>query len=271
MTSAATTPPSSDDDYVGQEMTIWEHLDELRSRLFKSAAALALAFVVGVALNDLVWDVLKQPYCALPDRLIATSRVFDVASCQLIVTEVLGSFVIRLKSALVVTVVLGGPVVFFQIWRFVTPGLKPVEKRYAIPFFVLSQLLFVAGAAFAYLVLPRGLEFLVGIGGDDFAVLLDANRYLTFLLNTLIAFGVSFEFPLIVAVLVLMGVATHEGLKRFRRHAIFGAFVLAAVITPTQDPLTMIVMALPLTLFYEANIWFAKLVERRRGRVEVTS
>jgi sec-independent protein translocase protein TatC len=259
----------SPDTYAGEEMTLVEHLDELRSRLFKSAVAIALAFVVGFAASRQVFDLLIQPYCDLPPELRAGSTAIDATSCRLIFTDVLGAFFIRLKAAAVVAVVLAAPVVFYQVWRFVTPGLRPVERRYALPFIVISQLLFAGGAVFSYFIIPRALEFLLGFAGENIVSLMDANRYLTFILHTMIAFGVAFELPLILIMLSLMGVVRAEGLRRYRRHAIFGTFVAAAIITPTQDPLTMSLMAAPLVLFYEVSVIVARIVERRRARASV--
>lgn len=266
----ATVPPdapgAAGGDRGGGEMTLFEHLDELRSRLFKSAFAIAVGFAVGFAVNEPLLNTLIGPYCELPADLRASTNVFDAESCNLIFTEVLGAFFVRLKTAGVFAVAIGGPVFFYQLWRFVTPGLRPVERRYTVPFLVLSHLLFAGGAVFAYVVIPRGLEVLLGFGGENLVALLDASEYIGFILKTMLGFGIAFEAPLIIAMLTLGGVVDVEGLRRYRRHAIFGAFVLAAVITPTQDPFTMIVMALPLMLFYEGNIVFARLVRRRRSR-----
>ncbi len=267
MTATTDPPASSDDDYVGEEMTLWEHLGELRSRLFKAALGFTVFFVVGFMLNDVVGAILTSPYCNLPSELRITGQLVDGNdSCKLIFTDVLGAFVVRIKSALVVAVTFGGPIVFYQLWAFIVPGLKAKEKKYAAPFVILSQLLFIGGAVFSFVVIPKGLEFLLNFGGDEYVSFLDADSYLTFLLRTMIAFGIAFEYPLIIAILVLMGVVTHATLKEYRRHAFFAAFVAAAVITPSQDPFTMCVMALPLALFYEICIVFARLVERARRR-----
>lgn len=247
-------------------MTLFEHLNELRSRLFKSALAVAVGFALGFAVNEPLLNTLIGPYCDLPEELRASTNVFDAESCNLIFTEVLGAFFVRLKTAGVFAVAVGGPVFFYQLWRFITPGLRPVERRYTVPFLVLSHLLFVGGAVFAYFIIPRGLEVLLGFGGDNLVALLDASEYIGFILKTMLGFGIAFEAPLIIAMLTLGGLVDVDGLRRYRRYAIFGAFVLAAVITPTQDPFTMIVMALPLMLFYEGNILFARLVRRRRAR-----
>jgi sec-independent protein translocase protein TatC len=257
--------------YVGEEMTLVEHLRELRQRLFKSAVAVVIGFLVGFVFRHQVFDILIQPYCRLPSQLRAGSEALNLDGCNLVILDVLGFFFISLKAAAVVAVVVAGPVVFYQLWRFVTPGLRPIERRYALPFVIVSQLLFAGGAVFAYVVIPRGLEFLLGFAGPQVVSLMDASRYLSFMLHTMIGFGVAFELPLILIMLSLMGVVQSSSLRRYRRQSVFGIFVAAAIITPTQDPLTLTVMALPLWLFFEISVLVARLVERRRARAEAAA
>jgi sec-independent protein translocase protein TatC len=183
----------------------------------------------------------------------------------------MGAFFISLKAAAIVAIVLAGPAVCYQIWRFVTPGLRPVERRYSLPFIVVTQVLFAAGAVFSYFVIPRALEFLLGFAGDNIVSLMDASRYLSFVMRTMIAFGAAFEFPVILILLSLMGAVTSESMRRYRRHALFGTFVAAAIITPTQDPLTMCIMAAPLVIFYETSIVAARIIERRRRDRELAA
>ena len=251
---------------LGGEMTLFEHLRELRDRLFKSAVAIAAGFVVGFIFRDPVFDLLIAPYCELPAKLRAASSVFNADKCSLIVTDVMGALFLSLKAAAVVAVVLAGPVVAYQVWRFVTPGLRQVERRYALPFIMASAVLFAAGAVFAYISLPLGLEVLLSFAGENVVSLMDANRYLSFTLNTALGFGLSFQFPLILLALVLMGVVGVPGLKQYRRHAYFGTFVGAAIITPQTDPISMSLLAAPLVLMYEGCVLVARLVERRRRR-----
>jgi sec-independent protein translocase protein TatC len=272
--SVTEDPPLADDaeEGSGQEMTLFEHLYELRSRLLKAALGFGLFFVIGFAFNDLVSGVLTAPYCALPAELRLTGQIVDGAdNCKLIFTDVTGAFLVRIKMAMIVAVTFGGPIIAYQIWAFVVPGLKATEKRYAAPFVVLSQLLFLAGAVFSFVIIPRGLEFLLNFGGDAFVSFLDADSYLTFLLRTMIGFGIAFEYPLIISILVLMGLVTRRTLMDYRRHAFFASFLLAAVITPSQDPFTMVVMALPLAAFYEICVGFAWLVERRRPAADAVA
>lgn len=266
MTATEKPTRPSPDEYFGEEMTLWEHLQELRERIVKSAVAVAVALTIGFIVHRPVLDVLIKPYCTLPQSLRAASSIFNADRCNLIFTDVLGAFFISLKAAAVVGVILAAPAVCYQIWRFVSPGLRPVERRYAVPFILLTFVLFTSGAIFAYFVIPPALRFLLSFAGPGILSLMDANAYIGFVLKTMLGFGLSFEIPMAVAIFTLMGVVTSAGLRKYQRHAIFGTFVLAAVITPTQDPVTMCLMAVPLILMYQVNILFARLVERRRRR-----
>lgn len=254
------------DDPTGGEMSLIEHLRELRQRLMKSLAALAVGFAIGFPLRSFVLDFIREPYCGLPEEVRAGAAALSGGECDLIVLHALDGLMISIKAAAIVAVLVAAPVVAYQVWRFVMPGLRPVEKRYAIPFLIASWVLFIGGAAFAYFVIPRGLELLLRLAGEGLTPLLSAHEYLNFILFTIVAFGLSFEFPLILLALILMGVIGSDGLKRYRRHAIFGTFVASAIITPTGDPFTMSAMALPLILFYEGCVLVAKFRERRRAR-----
>lgn len=265
-------PPADAPVSDGAEMPLIEHLRELRGRLGKALVAVVIAFVIGFVVRQPVFDLLIQPYCDLPAELRAGSVALDASGrCSLIFTDVLGAFFVSLKAAAVVAIVLAAPVVAYQVWRFVTPGLRPVERRYALPFVAISFILFAGGGVFAYFIIPRGLELLLGFGGENVISLMDANRYLGFIIQTMVAFGLAFEVPLILIMLALMGVVGASGLRRFRRHAVLGAFVASALITPTTDPLTMSALAAPLIAFYELAILGAWLIERRRRRRALTS
>ena len=262
--------PSTDEeqDYAGDEMTLFEHLAELRNRLFKSALAIVGGLIVGFVFREPVLTILRQPYCDLPAKL---RDGLNTGECQLIVLRVMDSFVISIKAAAIVAVVLAAPIVCYQIWRFITPGLRPVERKYAIPFLIVTQLLFAGGAVFSYLLIPRALEFLLGFAGEGITPVLSANEYLTFILRSMMAFGIAFEFPVVLIILSLMGVIESTGMRKYRRPALFGTFAAAAVITPTQDPLTMSMMAAPLILFYETSIIAARIIERRRAQRAVAA
>lgn len=264
MTATEPRRSAEEPDGPSGEMTLFEHLGELRDRIFKAGVGVVLALIVGFIVYEPLLQILIRPYCELPAELRA--GLFQGDDCRLIITDVLGQFFLRIKIAAVVAVVLAGPLVAYQIWRFVMPGLRSVERRYALPFVVISQILFASGAVFSYYVLPRGLQVLLSLAGDTVVTVLDANHYLTFLIHMMIGFGVAFELPLILISLVLMGAVSARTLRTYRRHALFGTFVASAIITPTTDPLTMTLMAGPLVFFYELSVVVARVVEKRRRR-----
>ena len=273
MTTTATPPtggsaPDTSDvgAYAGEEMSLVEHLRELRSRLVKSVLAIVGGLAVGFAFRNPVLDILREPYCNLPVRL--RGDFAGTGECTLLALRVMDAFFVSLKAAAIVAVVLAAPVVCYQLWRFITPGLRPVERRYALPFILITQILFAAGAVFSYFLIPRALEFLLAFAGDNITTALSASEYLTFILHTMLAFGIAFEFPVVLVILSLMGVIGSAGMRKYRRHALFGVFVAAAIITPTQDPATMAFMAAPLAVFYEGSIVAARIIERRRGARE---
>lgn len=271
-TTASSRTPSGEDEPTGGEMSLFEHLAELRSRVTKSFAAIGVGFVIGFVLRQYVIDIIRRPYCNLPQEVRAgPAAVSDGDQCALIVLRVLDGLMISIKAAAIVAVVVAAPVVSYQVWRFITPGLRHVEKRYAIPFLLASWALFIGGAAFAYYVIPRGLALLLSFAGDGLLPLLAAHEYLNFMLFTLVSFGVAFEFPLILLMLILTGAVGSTGLRTYRRHTIFGVFVASAIITPTGDVFTMLAMAVPLMAFYEICIVVARLLERRRRRQALAS
>lgn len=242
------------------EMTLFEHLAELRNRLFRALLALALGSIVGYLVFPWVLEILVAPYCD------ALAVLRPEADCNLIALRPLEPFSVRMKTAVVIGLFVGGPVIFYQVWRFITPGLTRRERRYSLPFVVLSQLMFGLGVAFAYLVIPQGLRILLGIAGPDIETLLSANEYLSFFLTTSIAFGLVFELPLILVFLSVVGLVQSHMLRQWRPYAIVLIVILAAIITPTTDAVTLLLMAGPMLLFYELSILAARLIERGRRR-----
>ena len=247
------------------EMPILEHIGELRNRLAKSCAALAVATVAAFfLLYEPVLDFLLRSYCELP----ASVRV-PVADggCRLAAFSPLEPLSIRLRLSLTIGLLLAMPVVAYQLWRFITPGLKPNEKRFAIPFALASTLLFVAGVAVAFLTLPKAIDFLVSMGGNGIAVFFQADRYLRFVLFMGLAFGLTFEFPLVLVFLSLVGALSSAAMLRAWRPAVAVIIVAAAVITPSQDPISLFAMAVPMWIFYFAAAAIARyLIEPRRAR-----
>ncbi|SNR51024.1 twin-arginine translocase subunit TatC [Blastococcus mobilis] len=246
-------------------MTLVAHLTELRNRIAKALLALALGTVVGFLWYDRgLLTFLTEPYCALPPDF----RFQGDESCRLVVLDVFGGVLLRLKIGLIAGAVLSAPFWLYQLWAFITPGLKRNEKRYTVGFVVASTLLFAAGAFLAWLTLRKGLELLLGLAGGEVAFQLTAPDYLGFVISLLVAFGLSLELPLIAVALNLVGVLSYNALKRSRRWIFFLTIVFAAFVTPTQDPFTMLAMAGPMIVLFEGAIQIARVVDKRRAKRE---
>ena len=246
-------------------MTLIAHLTELRNRIAKALLALLIATAVAFWWYEHgLGEFIRAPYCGLDPDL----RYEGDQGCGLLITDVFGGVFIRLKVAFLAGSVLSAPFWLWQLWAFITPGLKRNEKRYGIVFVGVSTLLFALGAVLAYISLAAGLELLLGLAGEGTIIALTAPEYIGFVLSLLVAFGVSFEVPLIAVALNLVGVLSYEVLSRSRRWIFFLTFVFAAFVTPTQDPFTMLLMAGPMVVLFEGAIQIARIVDKRRARRE---
>ncbi|MQA34610.1 twin-arginine translocase subunit TatC [Modestobacter roseus] len=245
-------------------MSLIGHLREFRNRVAKALLALLIGTAVAFWWYDHgLGDFIRAPYCGLDPEL----RFGDgPGECGLLITDVFGGVFIRLKVSFLCGAVLAAPVWLYQLWAFVTPGLKRNEKRYGVGFVAVSSTLFALGAVLAYISLSAGLELLLSLAGDGTVVALTAQDYIGFVLSLLIAFGVSFEVPLLAVALNLVGVLSHETLSKGRRWIFFLTIVFAAFITPTQDPFTMLLMAGPMIVLFEIAIQIARFVDRRRAK-----
>jgi sec-independent protein translocase protein TatC len=249
------------------EMSILEHIGELRSRLIKSCFALAVTTAVAFSLlYDPVIRFLLRSYCELPARYRFATATGE-AGCGLAALSPLEPFSIRIRVSLTVGLLLAMPFVAFQVWRFITPGLHPNEKRMGIPFALASTLLFVGGVAVAFFTLPKAIGFLVGMGGEGIITFFQADRYLRFVLFMGLAFGLAFEFPLVLVFLSMAGVLSSGAMLRAWRPAAAVIIVVAAVVTPSQDPISLFAMAVPLWVFYFTAAALARyVIEPRRAR-----
>jgi sec-independent protein translocase protein TatC len=243
-------------------MSLIEHLTELRNRIIKIVLAVILGSLIAFVLYEWIYDFLIHPYVDL-----AKSRDLGIGQDgRLLITDPLEGFGIRMKTSLYAGIALAMPVILWQVWRFVTPGLYPHEKRYAVPFLLSALALFVLGAGLAYYTLPRALEFLVDIGGsDNFIVAYSPAKYFKLVTYMMLAFGVGFEFPILLIFLQMAGIVTPRLLASFRRYAIVGICVVVAVITPSGDPISMLMLSVPMCIFYEVAIIVGRIMERRRS------
>jgi sec-independent protein translocase protein TatC len=246
-------------------MTLVEHLGELRHRLVVSIFAIGLGAVAGWFLFGPVFDIfIKNPYCNLLRVHPVLAPPTTGGTCRFVYLGPVEPFLVKIKIATFIGLLVALPIVLYQIWRFVTPGLTARERRYTVPFIVSSLVLFGLGAWFGYLTLPKALDFLLGFAGtQDLVGTLQISKYITFVMFMILAFGVSFEFPLLLISLVMVGVLNSRRLRSFRRQAIVGIAVFAAVATPTQDWFTMTMMMVPLIVFYELAILVARFVLKK--------
>jgi sec-independent protein translocase protein TatC len=252
------TPASSPVD--DSRMSLAEHLIELRKRLLWALAAIAVGTVVGVVLYDQILEILIRPYCELPESRAVTGK------CALNSSKVLSEVTNRLSVGMVAGVILSGPFWLYQLWAFIAPGLHRKERRWAVAFITTSFLLFTSGTLFAYQTLDKGLAFLFRFGGPRVENFINVDNYFSFITLTLLAFGVSFLFPLMLIMLNLAGVLTTARMRASRRMVIVLVAIFAAVITPSQDPFTFAAMAGPMYLFYEGAVVFGRVADRRRRR-----
>jgi sec-independent protein translocase protein TatC len=251
-------------------MTLMEHLRELRYRLVVALVAVAAGGVVGF-----IWwgvspfglpslgDLLTAPYCGLPPTLRLTP---NPGRCQLLQTAPFEVFTLRMQVGLAAGAVLTAPIWVYQLWAFITPGLYAKERKFAVTFVGTASVLFAGGAVLAYYVVPTGLSFLANLGGGQFITALTGQAYIGFLLTMLVVFGLTFELPLLVVMLNRVGVLPYEKLKRWQRGILFGIFVLAAVATPGNDPISMLALAGALIVLFEASVLIARAHDRAVAR-----
>jgi len=238
-------------------MPFLEHLGELRTRIIRSAIAILAGLAIALNFTDRIMKFVRRP--------------FDVAAPgqKLVFLTPTEAFWVYMKVALIAGLILAMPVILYQIWAFISPGLHTHEKRYAVPFVLIGSTFFLFGAAFAlFVVIPFAMRFLVSFPGPDLAPMISIGSYVDFVLKFTLAFGAVFELPVVITILARLGVVTPKMLSKNRKYAILVNFILAAVLTPTPDIFNQTLMAGPLCLLYELGIISARIFGRRPERVE---
>jgi sec-independent protein translocase protein TatC len=235
-------------------MTLAGHLTELRRRIVISMIAIGVSAIAGFLLYNPVLEILQRPYCEISEQ------------CSFIVTDPLEGFSIRLKVSTYIGFLIASPIVLWQVWRFVTPGLHPGEKRYAVPFVTSSVVLFIGGAAVALYTFPEALKFLSAIAGDSVEPLYSPGKYISLIVFMMVAFGLGFEFPVLLVFLEVAGILHWQQLVAWWRYAIVLIFVIGAVITPSQDPISLLALSVPMCIFYVAAILIGRVIQRNKDR-----
>jgi len=244
---------SQDDELAGTEQPFVQHLVELRDRLIKAAIAVGVALVILAIYPGpaALYDILAQP-------LVQTLP----KGATLIATSVISPFLVPLKIMLMTAFMLALPIVLWQVWAFVAPGLYSHEKRLVLPLVISSSVLFFVGVAFCYFfVFGQVFKFIQGFAPKAITAAPDIEAYLDFVLSMFLAFGLAFEVPIVVIVLARMNIVSIEKLKGFRSYFIVVAFVIAAIVTP-PDVVSQLALAIPMCILYEAGIWAAQLFIR---------
>jgi sec-independent protein translocase protein TatC len=245
-------------------MPLMDHLRELRNRIVKVVLALAAGMAVGFYFFHWLWTMIERPFCnAVIDHMSGCHQVGD----QLVINAILDPFYLRIKVAFIAGLILSCPIWLYQIWAFVAPGLYTREKRWTYAFLGTAVPLFVGGALFGYLVMPRGLHFLLGLTPDGVANLPTVDTYLSYALLMLIGFGLCFLIPLFLVTLNMVGILTHARFKKWRRYMIFGVFVFAGIASPSPDPITMLLLAGPCVVLVEVAEVIVYMNDRRHARL----
>ena len=246
-------------------MPLMDHIRELRNRVVKMALALIAGMIVGFIFFQPVWAVIQRPICDTVIRGHLGCNTLGVN--MLALTGPLDSFYLRVKVAVIVGVILSSPVWLYQIWAFIAPGLYAREKRWGYIFITAAVPLFLIGIALAYLSLGRSMHYLLGLTPSGVANIIYVDQYMSFVMAIMLAFGIAFEVPLLIVMLNLAGILTHERFRKWRRLLIFGVFVVAGMANPSPDPITMLILGgacVALVEVAELIVWYH---DRRHARL----
>ncbi len=246
-------------------MPLFDHLRELRNRVVKMALALGAGMVVGFIFFNPVWHFIERPLCSAVIRGHTGCNTLGVN--QLVLNGPLDAFYLRVKVALIVGIILSSPVWLYQVWAFIAPGLYAREKRWGHVFLATAVPLFLVGVALAYLSLGRSMHYLLGLTPGGVQNLIQVDLYMSFVMTMMLAFGIAFELPLLIVMLNLAGILTHERFKKWRRVILFGVFLIAGMANPSPDPITMLILGGACAALVEVAELIVWRHDRRRARL----
>jgi sec-independent protein translocase protein TatC len=245
-------------------MPLMDHLRELRNRVVKMALALIAGMIVGFIFFNQAWHVIERPVCRTVIRGHTGCSTAGVN--QLILNGPLDSFYLRIKVAFIVGVILSSPVWLYQLWAFIAPGLYAREKRWSYIFLGSAIPLFLIGITLCYLSLGRSMHYLLGLTPSGVGNYIQVDSYMSFVMAMMLAFGIAFELPLLIVMLNLAGILTHQRFRKWRRVMIFGVFLVAGMANPSPDPLTMLILGGACALLVEVAEVIVWSNDRRRAR-----
>lgn len=242
------------EDIENGKMSLTDHLIELRKRLTRALIAIGIGFFACYYYKDWIFNIITKPLTAVLPK-----------NSYLIYTGLTEAFFVYMKLAFFASIIITSPFILYQIWKFIAPGLLPTEKKYVVPFVLSSTILFVGGILFGYFIaLPPAFEFFVSFNNKYLQALISFADYLSLFVTFLLGFGLSFELPVFMFFLAKLGIVNSKMLSKQRRYAILVIFIIAAILTPSPDALSQVLMAAPLMFLYEVSIFVTKFVEKRK-------
>jgi sec-independent protein translocase protein TatC len=241
-----------------KKMSLTEHLVELRKRLVRSFIVLGIGFFACYYYKDFLFEIITRPLTQVLPK-----------NSYLIYTGLTEAFFVYMKIAFFASLIITCPFLLYQIWKFIAPGLHHTEKKYVTPFVLSSSLLFIAGVSFGYFVaLPPAFEFFVSFNNKYLQAMISFADYLSLFVTFLLGFGLSFEMPIFIFFLTKLRIVNPRMLSKQRRYAILVIFIVAAILTPSPDALSQVLMAIPLMFLYEISIFVSKFAESKKAAPE---
>jgi sec-independent protein translocase protein TatC len=265
MTEDAQIPGTAPDEPIGAEMSFFDHLEELRWRIVKTLIGVVIGMILCWIFIDFIMDdIFLRPITTLNHNLAPGQQVIRLQNLK-----PFGQLFLYMQVAIIGGIILSIPNILYQLWAFIAPGLMPKERKYIKAIVAFSSLCFFGGVAFAYFVmLPAALKFFAGFGSRDIENNIAVNEYMSFVVSVLLAAGIVFELPMVSWFLSKLGILTPAFMRKYRRHSIVVIFVLAAFLTPGTDPVSQVLLAVPMMALFEISVWVSVWAWRGRRKKE---